>query len=93
MRKKNKHIREKQYYDNITSSPNQVVLYNNIIVRTCIKTPVETPTEAIAPSIPRRCGCDTSQVYTLAGAPTIPEPKPINNLPGNKTTVLTEYKY
>ena len=45
---------------------------------------METPTELNAKSIPLKCGCVTSPVYTLAGAPTIPEPKPTSNLPPKK---------
>ena len=52
-----------------------------------IRTPMETPTELNAKSIPLKCGCVTSPVYTLAGAPTIPEPKPTSNLPPKKKKI------
>jgi len=43
--------------------------------------PKDVPTDANAANTPRRCGCDTSAVYTLDGAPIIPELRPARNLP------------
>jgi len=49
-----------------------------------MRTPEDTPTELRASSIPLKCGCVTSPVYTRAGAPTIPDPSPTNSLPAEK---------
>lgn len=43
--------------------------------------PSDVPTDANAAKTPRRCGCDTSAVYTLDGAPIIPELMPTRNRP------------
>lgn len=43
--------------------------------------PKDVPTDAKAANTPRRCGCDTSAVYTLDGAPIMPELRPAKNLP------------
>lgn len=43
--------------------------------------PKDVPTDAKAANTPRRCGCDTSAVYTRDGAPIMPELRPAKNLP------------
>lgn len=40
------------------------------------RTPNDKATDDNAVNIPRKCGWETSEVYTLAGAPTIPLPIP-----------------